>query len=114
MTQKKGFGVCFLSCAIGCGTVMWSEMKGIVWLIPITVLVSKSTITVAFCFIYFTTVDYFESSYLGFAIGLVNVFGRGSTIFSPIVAEIAEPVPMATCIVLCLAAFIMSLYLEQP
>lgn len=93
---------------------MYAEMNQVDFLIPFGVLFAKSAITTAFCFLYFTTVDYFESAYLGLAIGFCNVFGRGSTILSPVIAEMGEPLPMMSCVVVCAISFVMTLQLEQP
>ena len=92
--------------------VMFAEINGWEFLVPIGVLVGKASITTAFCFLYFTTVDYFESWYLGLAMGFCNVVGRSSTILSPIIAEMGKPLPMMSCIVICLLSFIMCLKLE--
>lgn len=42
------------------------------------------------------------------------MFGRTSTILSPIVAEMGEPMPMVSCIIICTASMFLSLRLEQP
>lgn len=105
--KKTGYSICFVATAFSCILVMFAEIHNANWLVPFGVLVGKFSITAAFCFLYFTTVDYFESSYLGFALGFCNVFGRGSTIMSPVIAEMGEPMPMMSCTVLCLVSFIM-------
>ena len=46
--------------------------------------------------------------------GVNNVFGRTSTVLSPIVAEMGEPMPMISCILICMASMVLSLRLEQP
>lgn len=114
MSQKRGYALCYLICAASCGLVLFAEVYEQNWLIPIAVILSKSSITCAFCLLYFTIVDYFESHFLGFVMGANNVFGRTSTIPAPIVAELNEPIPMMVCICLCSAAMVMSLRLEQP
>ena len=111
LTQKQGYALSFGLCAISSILVMFAEMHEVEWFVPFGVLVSKASVTCAFCFLYFTTVDYFQSSYLGLAIGMCNVFGRGSTILSPIVAEQGEPLPMMSCAVLCALSFFMCLNL---
>jgi hypothetical protein len=112
--KKTGYSICYVATAVSCLGVMFAELHDAHWLVPLGVLVGKFSITAAFCFLYFTTVDYFESSYLGFAIGLCNVFGRASTILSPVIAEMGEPLPMMSCAVLCLVSFIMCVQLEVP
>ena len=84
------------------------------WLIPIAVLGAKAGISVAFCFLYCSVINYFPSPYLGLVIGLVNVAGRGSTIAAPLVAEMRDPIPMMTSIMLCLMALIGTIMLKRP
>lgn len=114
MPQKKGFAAMFFICSISCGLVLFAESTNAIWLVPIAVLLAKSSITVAFCLLYFTNIDFFENQYLGFVMGVNNVFGRTSTILSPIIAEIGEPLPMLSCIFICVLSLFLSLRLEQP
>jgi len=67
---------------------MIAEFYQIHWLIPVGVLGAKAGIAVAFCFLYFSQVNYFKSSFLGLMFGATNVVGRCSTILAPIVAEL--------------------------
>jgi hypothetical protein len=46
--------------------------------------------------------------------GMSNVIGRASTIFAPIVAEMKNPMPMLSCILMCLAALVCGALLEKP
>ena len=61
VSQRYGFAICYVFTAVACIVVMLAEMSEAAWLVPIGVLVGKSSITCAFAFLYFTTVDYFES-----------------------------------------------------
>lgn len=61
MSQKKGFAISYLGCAISCALVLIAESTEANWLVPVAVIMAKSTITVAFSLLYFTIVDFFES-----------------------------------------------------
>ena len=111
---KNGYFFSYLLCALSALVVILSEYSGVEHLIPIAVLGAKAGISVAFCFLYFTTVNYFESKYLGLVMGFSNVSGRMSTIAAPIVAELPDPVPMLSVIVLCFLSLIASHKLQLP
>lgn len=114
MSNKKGFASGFITCAISCIIVMFAEMTGVHILIPIGVLGAKAGISLAFCFLYFSQVKYFSSAYLGLMFGSSNVVGRCSTILAPIVAELEDPIPMISSLMLCMIALFCSTLLEQP
>jgi uncharacterized protein YggT (Ycf19 family) len=61
MSIKKGFASSYIVCAIACVLTLYAEIYGHNWLVPIGVLGAKAGISVAFCFLYFSTVNYFES-----------------------------------------------------
>ena len=56
-------------------------------MIPVAVLIAKASISVAFCALYFSTLQFFPSIYLGLVMGIQNMIGRMSTIAAPLVAE---------------------------
>ena len=114
LSVKRGFSTAFVICMVACVMVIFAEMYNSSWMIPVSVLFAKAGISVAFCFLYFSTVNYFPSAYLGFVMGFCNVAGSSSTIAAPIIAEMRDPIPMMTTIVLCFLAFIGSLNLKQP
>ena len=111
---KRGFVSSFVSCLIACIVVMYAEAYEHTWIIPFGVLGAKSGITIAFCFLYFSPSRYFEQCYLGLVMGASNTIGRASTIAAPIVAEMRNPIPMVSCILLCLAALVCATILEKP
>lgn len=92
---------------------MFATMKGVTWLVPLAVLGAKASISVAFCFLYFSTLQFFPSAYLGLVMGLYNMIGRVSTVAAPMVAEMPQPVPMAASIFLCLLALLSVCLLKQ-
>tara|TARA_B110000305_G_C19258402_1_gene548290 strand:+ start:632 stop:919 length:288 start_codon:yes stop_codon:yes gene_type:complete len=84
------------------------------WVIPFAILGAKFGITSAFCYLYFAQVNFFASAYLGLVMGFSNVFGRIVSISAPIVAELNDPVPMMSAVVICFMAFGLALQLKQP
>jgi len=114
VSKRKSFALCFMACACSCGVVVLAEVSGVKWMIPVAVLMAKSSITTAFCLLFFTIIDYFDNHYLGFVLGINNFIGKMSSILSPIIAEINEPIPMLSCIMFCVVSFVSSLRLEQP
>ena len=108
---KSGFAISYLACALACILVMVST-DGI--LIPIGVLGAKASITIAFTFLYFSMVNYFDSAFLGFVMGISNVVGRLSTILAPVIAEMPDPIPMMSTMILCFGALVCCLMLQQP
>uniref|UniRef100_A0A7S3CJF9 Uncharacterized protein n=1 Tax=Strombidium rassoulzadegani TaxID=1082188 RepID=A0A7S3CJF9_9SPIT len=114
LSIKKGYLCSFFVCAFSALLVIGSESSGMDWLVPVCVLGVKASISIAFCFLYFSTVNYFPSAYLGFVMGFSNVAGRMSTIAAPMFAEQKDPIPMVSCIVLSVLSLACSLQLEQP
>ena len=68
----------------------------------------------AFCFLYFSQVNYFTSAFLGLIMGSSNVVGRCSTILAPVVAELPDPIAMVSCLILCIMGLFCCLLLEEP
>ena len=114
MSTRKGFAAGYGVCAISCVIVMYSQFYDSSWLIPIGVLGAKAGISVAFCFLYFSQVNYFTSAFLGLIMGSSNVVGRCSTILAPVVAELPDPTAMVSCLLLCIMGLFCCLLLEQP
>ena len=116
LSIKNGFAVSFFSAGAGCGIVMFAQMyvNSMAWLVPVAVMLTKGAISCAFCYLYFATISYFESEYLGLAIGFTNVIGRLSNVAAPMVAEQTPPIPMIACIVLSVLSFILCIMLVTP
>ena len=51
------------------------------------ILGAKFGAALGFCYLYFSGIKYFETNYLGFAMGAGNVAGRFSCIIAPMIAE---------------------------
>ena len=113
LSIKKAYFLCFAICAMSCTMIIFGSMKNMTWFIPIGVLGAKASITASFCFLYFSTIYYFPSQYLGLVVGFYNMIGRVSTAAAPMVAELPQPVPMATNISLCIVAIISVCFLKK-
>lgn len=87
LSIKKGFATSFFVCGFSCILVIISEISETESLIPVAVLGAKAGIACAFAFLYFSTVSYFTSAFLGLVMGFSNTVGRLSTVAAPIVAE---------------------------
>ena len=66
---------------------MLAELFELSAAIPYGVLGAKAGISAAFTFLYFAVVNYFPQEFIGLVMGTYNIFGRFSTILSPMVAE---------------------------
>ena len=93
--------------------LMISVMTQVSKLVPILVIMAKFSISVAFCFLYFSSVQFFDTEYLGFVMGVMNVAGRLSTIAAPMIAEQKEPLPMLSCMILNAAAAFACWWLQM-
>ena len=56
-------------------------------MVPLGVLGGKAGVASGFCYLYFATLNYFRSQFLGMVFGFINVVGRSSTVLAPIMAE---------------------------
>ena len=84
---RLSFAACFIGSGFACALVIFAEIHQVEWLVPVGVLLAKLGISSAFSILYFATVHYFDTAYLGLMMGLTNLFGRFSTMFAPMVAE---------------------------
>ena len=81
-------------------------------MVPLGVLGAKAGIQIAFVFLYFSMVNYFQSAFLGFVMGISNVVGRSTTVLAPLIAEMNDPIPMISTLALCLIALVLCLMLR--
>lgn len=114
MSVKKGFAFSFILCGISCMVVVFAEATGSDRLIPIAILGAKIGVSSAFCYLYFSMVEFFDSGNLGLVLGLCNVVSRLFTIAAPMVAEFEDPAPMISCAILCIFALTACLLLKKP
>ena len=108
MSVQRGFTLALSTSGTACLIVLYSELYDAPALAPVGILGIKMGLSCAFSFLYFASIDYFESQFLGLQMGVCNVIARGSTIAAPIIAELPDPIPMMTMIILLVTATILS------
>ena len=114
LDAKKGFICCFiLTCIAAILLLFANTFKPLKALVPFFVLVAKGGVTMAFCFVYFAPLQFYDSKYMGLVMGGINFFARISTIAAPMVAEVGGSVPMATLITLATLAVVSSTCLNK-
>lgn len=114
MSVSRGLSLAFFVSSVACGLVMYGSMNDAEGLIPLGIIGVKAGVSLGFSFLYFSSINFFENQYLGFQQGVCNVIGRSSTILAPMIAEKPDPVPMMSCIVLCISATVLTVALSQP
>lgn len=110
---KTSYVLTLALCAISCLAILMSIQLKWVDVIPFSVLGAKASVTTPFCILYFSTLQFFSTRYLGLVLGLYNMLGRITTVSVPMVAEMPEPIPMATCIILCAIATMSACMLKK-
>ena len=78
------------------------------------VLLSKFGTAFAFNVCYEATPMFFPVILTSTAFGVCNLVARGSTIFSPLIAELPFPDPMASFSILSILAGFCSVFLHAP
>ena len=81
-------------------------------LIAVFILFAKFGIAFSFNLSYLATPQMFPTALCTTAFGICNVFARFSTVLSPIIAEIPDPVPMSIFTVICIATAFLPLFLR--
>ena len=84
------------------------------WAIPAGVLITKFGVALSFTYIYASYSVFFKSQHMGLVMGLVNFFGKSFCIFSPMIAEMANPYPMGSVVILSVIGFLLSFCLKKP
>ena len=82
-------------------------------LIAVFILFAKFGISFAFNLSYLATPQMFPVALCTTAFGICNIFARISTIMSPLIAELPDPVPMSIFSVICIATAFLPLFLRQ-
>jgi uncharacterized membrane protein YagU involved in acid resistance len=88
------FGVAAIG---GIALIMVTSESLILWAMFIT----RFGINCAFSLCYIITAEYFPPIVCSRVFGICNIFARVSTILSPLIAELAAPIPMATYVFIC-------------
>lgn len=84
----------FLAVAI-CGSIsLITWVKKVEALIPFVVLITRSGIKCTFDSCYLANSTIFPAIFAGTAFGICNIGAKIVTIFSPLTAEVKDPVPM--------------------
>lgn len=81
--------------------------------IAVFVMMVKFGMSMGFVGLYLGLVLLFPTTMVSTAMGVCNVIGRCGAIMAPLVAELAEPVPMICVSVLCGLSIIASFMLKQ-
>mmetsp|Transcript_17767 Transcript_17767/g.27477 ORF Transcript_17767/g.27477 Transcript_17767/m.27477 type:complete len:139 (+) Transcript_17767:1498-1914(+) len=111
--SRKAFLISYVATGLSCGLAIVSYVYDFEFGIILAIIGAKIGISNAFNYIYFSTVEYFPTAFLGLVMGVTNVSGRSATIAAPLVAELARPIPMVSCIVLCAVSIIAALVLKE-
>ena len=76
-------------------------------------LITKFGINIAFTLCYLINAEYFPAIVCSRIFGICNIFARISTILSPLIAEIAPPVPMLVYVLFCAITMVASIFLTK-
>ena len=79
----------------------------------VLVLLAKFGVTGAFGAVYVAHPRMFPTLFSITSMGFANFAARFATVFSPMIAEVEEPVPMAVFTALCIASALCSLCLKE-
>mmetsp|Transcript_13169 Transcript_13169/g.9227 ORF Transcript_13169/g.9227 Transcript_13169/m.9227 type:complete len:152 (+) Transcript_13169:532-987(+) len=69
---------------------------------PVFVLMARFGLACSFCSLYIANADVFPTLFSATAFGACNFIARFATMFAPTLAEVSPPVPMLTCMSLCI------------
>ena len=109
---KIAFFVAFiLASAGGLMLIFLYNASGLV--IGVFVLFAKFGCSFAFNLVYFATPQMFPAAHCGMAFGICNIIARFSTIFSPLIAELPDPVPMTFFSAMCIGSAFMPIFLRK-
>jgi len=108
---KLSFMISFIVAAVG-GILLVIFFNAEGALIAVFVLFAKFGISFAFNISYLATPKMFPTILASTAFGICNVFARFSTVLSPLIAELPDPVPMSIFSVMCIASALLPLLLR--
>lgn len=81
-------------------------------LLPVMILATRFGVSATFNICYLANAQLFPSIFAGTAIGICNIFAKMSTIVAPMLAEVADPVPMTVFAVITGMASILSWFIQ--
>ena len=111
--SKRSFIFCFAISSLF-GIVLSNIPSDFLNLITCSVILSKLAVTGSFTLCYLATSEYFPIKYTSLVFGICSIFSRIVTIFSSIIAELPEPLPMAIFTTFCIGSVFGSLLLNKP
>ena len=106
---KTAFFLSFLISAVGGSLIAFIPAVG--YEIAGFVLLAKFGISFAFNLVYVITPTLFPTDLCSTSFGVCNVFAMLSSVFSPVIAELREPMPMLVYAFTSIVAMIASLFL---
>jgi len=109
MGGKSAFFLSFLISAIGGFLIAFVPAVG--YEIASFVLIAKFGISFAFNLVYVITPTLFPTDLCSTSFGVCNAFAMLSSVFSPMIAELKEPVPMLVYGFTSVAATFASIFL---
>lgn len=109
---KLSFMISFAVAAVG-GILLVIFFNAEGALIATFVLFAKFGISFAFNISYLATPKMFPTILSSTAFGICNLFARFSTILSPLIAELPDPVPMSIFSVMCIASSVLPIFLRS-
>ena len=109
---KLSYIIAFILAALG-GILLVIFFNAEGALIAVFILFAKFGISFAFNLSYLATPQMFPTALCTTAFGICNIFARFSTILSPLIAELPDPVPMSIFTVFCIASALLPLFLRQ-
>lgn len=108
---KLSFMISFILAAVG-GLLLTIFFNAEGALIAVFVLFAKFGISFAFNLTYLATPQMFPTALASTAFGICNIFARFSTVLSPLIAELPDPVPMTIFTATCLGSAFLPLCLR--
>ena len=115
--HKFGLRPVFLSFFIaallgGIAIIIFSETNES--LVPIMITFAKGGVKITFEVCYLGNAFLFPSIFAGTAFGFCNAGAKLSTIFSPLMAEVEQPIPTIVFSILTSSGAILSLFIKTP
>lgn len=108
---KLSFMISFTLAALG-GILLTIFFSAEGALIAVFVLFAKFGISFAFNIAYLATPQMFPTALCSTAFGICNIFARFSTVLSPLIAELPDPVPMSIFSITCIGSALLPLLLR--
>ena len=111
---KMGFIIAFSLSTLGALLIILvdEELVGKV-IFAIFVFTSRFGVSATFAMVFIVTNDYFPPAMAGLTFGFCNLVARSFTVFSPMIAELPDPWPMAIFCLVAVAACVAVLFIRE-